>query len=79
LILTRGSVAGLEAEHGKRTWIKTDAWIGPGHSGGALVDREHRLIGVPAATMGSSESLGLAVPVGLLPDEWKSRIGKDLR
>jgi hypothetical protein len=43
------------------------------------VDREGRLIGVPAATMGANEALGLAAPVGALPDAWKSKIAKELR
>ena len=77
IILTKGSVAGLESIGGAPRWIKTDAWIGLGHSGGSLVDAGMRLVGIPAATLGASEELGLAVPVSLLPASWKSRILKD--
>ena len=77
VILTRGSIAGLEAVGGAPRWIKTDAWIGLGHSGGAMVDAAMRLVGIPAATLGQSEVLGLAVPVSLLPAAWKLTILKD--
>ena len=59
MILTRGSIAGLEAVGGAPRWIKTDAWIGLGHSGGSLLDSGMRLVGVPAAAQsdGSGEPL----------------------
>lgn len=79
LILTRGVVSGLEADAaGVLRWIKTDAWIGSGHSGGVLVDDRQRLIGVPAATLGDLEVLGLAVPVTALPAAWQERIREGL-
>ena len=77
IILTRGSVSGFESIGGAPRWIKTDAWIGLGHSGGSLVDSGMRLVGIPAATLGASEELGLAVPISLLPAAWKLRILKD--
>lgn len=77
VILTRGSIAGLEAVGGAPRWIKTDAWIGLGHSGGAMVDANLRLVGIPAATLGQSEVLGLAVPIALVPAAWKRVILKD--
>ncbi len=70
VILTCGSVAGFESRAGRRTWIKTDAWIGLGHSGGSLVNGRFELVGVPAATLGPHESLGLAVPVEQVPEAW---------
>ncbi len=79
VILSRGVVSGFESAGGRRTWIKTDAWIGPGHSGGTLVDGQHRLVGVPAATLGARESMGLCVPVSRLPAAWRERLARDLR
>jgi S1-C subfamily serine protease len=74
VILSRGIVAGLERRPNGPAWIKTDAWVAPGHSGGPLVDREGRLVGIAAATLGSTESLGLAIPIGRIPANWRERI-----
>ncbi|MDF1700312.1 MAG: serine protease [Planctomycetota bacterium] len=77
VILTRGSIAGLESIGGAPRWLKTDAWIGLGHSGGSLVDSGMRLVGIPAATLGRRQVLGLAVPTSLIPAQWRLRILKD--
>ena len=74
VIMTRGAVAGLERRGDALRWIKTDAWIGPGHSGGGVVDASFRLVGVAAATLGPKAVLGLVVPVSALPDGWRERI-----
>ena len=78
VILSRGSVSGFESAGGLRSWIKTDAWIGPGHSGGTLVDKDYQLVAVPAATLGGFEAMGLAVPVARLPAAWRQRLARDL-
>lgn len=47
---TSGSVAGFTAESGvqqRRAWIKTDATIAGGNSGGTAVDDDGNLVGVP--------------------------------
>lgn len=47
---TSGSVAGFTSEskvRDRRAWIKTDATIAGGNSGGTAVDEEGKLIGVP--------------------------------
>ncbi len=47
---TSGSVAGFTSEarvSDRRAWIKTDATIAGGNSGGTAVDDEGRLVGVP--------------------------------
>lgn len=79
VILSRGSVAGFESAGGLRTWIKTDAWIGQGHSGGTLVDKNHRLVAIPAATLGKKEAMGLCVPIARLPASWRARLARDLK
>jgi len=78
VILSRGIVAGLERRKGGPAWIKTDAWVAPGHSGGPIVDAMGRLVGIAAATLGNTESLGLGIPVGRLPPEWLEIIQKHL-
>jgi hypothetical protein len=51
LTFTKGSVSGFESEDLgsglERIWIKTDAEIAPGNSGGTAVDDHGHLIGVP--------------------------------
>jgi S1-C subfamily serine protease len=49
ITLTRGAVSGFTEERDieGRAWIKTDATISGGNSGGSAVDAEGRLIGVP--------------------------------
>ena len=74
VILSRGIVAGLERRRNGPAWIKTDAWVAPGHSGGPIVDAQGRLVGIAAATLGSTESLGLGIPVGRLPEDWPGLI-----
>jgi S1-C subfamily serine protease len=74
VILTHGSVAGLEREGQRLRWIKTDAWVGLGHSGGALLDEHRRLVGIAAATLGKHDSLGLVVPLSRVPAAWRRRI-----
>jgi len=77
IIVTRGGVSGLESGPGPEfllDWIKTDAWIGPGHSGGALLDGNFHVLGVVAATLGENRGLGLVRPVSRLPAGWIARI-----
>ena len=49
ITLTRGAVSGFTEERAieGRAWIKTDATISGGNSGGSAVDADGRLIGVP--------------------------------
>jgi S1-C subfamily serine protease len=73
---TRGIVAGFE--HGAvGDLIKTDASITQGNSGGAAVDAEGKLVGIPTSTVenGSGQS-GFVRPVGLLPQAWRERIAR---
>ena len=56
---TSGDVAGFSAEDklGDRAWIKTDATISGGNSGGMATDDQGQLIGVPSiASSGSSNT-----------------------
>lgn len=78
VVLTRGAVAGLERAGGSLRWVKTDAWIGLGHSGGCLVDAERRLVGIAAATLGPNDALGLAVPLSAVPEGWLRTIRERL-
>ncbi len=54
---TRGVVSGFTAQTGvgDRSWIKTDATIAGGNSGGAAFDGDGRLIGVPTQAAASDD------------------------
>ena len=70
LELTKGAVSGFLAAEGKKdAWIKTDARIAPGNSGGGAFTEEGELIGIPTAIyyveeLGAEES-GRIRPVDL--------------
>ncbi len=79
IIVSRGIVAGFEATSKGTNWIKTDAWISHGNSGGAVIDPGNRLVGIAAAILGDEHPIGLVRPVGLLPNAWKAMIDKQLK
>ncbi len=58
ITLTTGVVSGFTAERsvGGRAWIKTDATIAGGNSGGLAVNDEGRLVGVPTIAGSGTES-----------------------
>ncbi len=78
VVLSHGIVAGLERQPSGPAWIKTDAWVAPGHSGGPVVDAGGRLVGLAAATLGTTESLGLCVPIERFPKGWVRRIRDEI-
>ncbi len=58
--LTRGTVAGFHDDglgH-ERGWIKTDAEISPGNSGGVTINEAGELIGVPTFVSAEAHTLG---------------------
>ncbi len=68
LTLTRGTVAGFLPN---KNWIKTDAEINSGNSGGAALNHEDELIGIPTAGLMPKDAgelpgkLGLIRPINL--------------
>lgn len=61
MTLTRGAYSGL-VDHGRESYIKTDADISEGSSGGAAFDEAGVFIGVPTAGV---EQVGLLIPAGV--------------
>ena len=55
---TKGTVSGFSSENpiGDRAWIKTDATISGGNSGGLAADNNGRIIGVPTIAAASRDS-----------------------
>lgn len=68
ITFTNGVVSGFTADRavGGRAWIKTDATIAGGNSGGLAVDKNNKLIGVP--TVVGSGSGGDTVDCRVLSD-----------
>jgi len=57
---TSGSVSGFSAQPGvgdRRAWIKTDATIAGGNSGGAALNQDGRLVGIPTQAAAGSDVL----------------------
>lgn len=69
--VTRGTVSGFLGREGGagRFWIKTDAAIAHGNSGGTAIDEEGKLVGIPTAVFPGQadlgERIGLMRPVEL--------------
>jgi S1-C subfamily serine protease len=57
ITFTSGNVSGFDSERGinGRAWIKTDATIAGGNSGGTGVDNDGKLIGVPTRIFSNKE------------------------
>ncbi|GAB4205389.1 MAG: hypothetical protein OHK0013_21230 [Sandaracinaceae bacterium] len=73
--ITAGQIAGFEQNaHAETAWLRTDTEFNPGNSGGALVDRDCRLIGVPTAVSDNVEPIELARPATRIPARWREAL-----
>jgi S1-C subfamily serine protease len=73
LTVTQGIVTGFTDDHGHRALINIDANIAHGNSGGALIDAEGRLVGVPSNNVfdpQAGERQNFARPLTLMPQSW---------
>ncbi len=61
--LTQGIVGAVSD-----SWIQTDAAVNPGNSGGPLLSRDGRLLGVVSARLREAEAIGLVTHVDRLQD-----------
>jgi hypothetical protein len=69
--ITAGQIAGFEQNaDGETAWLRTDTEFNPGNSGGALIDRECRLVGIPTAVSDNVEPIELARPATRIPAGW---------
>jgi hypothetical protein len=69
--ITAGQVAGFERNaDGDTAWLRTDTEFNPGNSGGALIDRECRMVGIPTAVSDNVEPIELARPSTRIPAAW---------
>lgn len=80
LTYTRGIVSGFQT-HLRGTVIKTDALINQGNSGGAGLNQNYELVGLPTLVVGSDGgSIGYLFGVDMLPEDWRRivREGNDI-
>jgi len=69
--ITAGQVAGFERNaDGDTAWLRTDTEFNPGNSGGSLIDRECRMVGIPTAVSDNVEPIALARPSTRIPAAW---------
>ncbi len=61
--VSQGIVSGVHREgiNGIEAYIQTDAALNPGNSGGPLINKEGKVIGINNFKIGSGESLGFAL------------------
>jgi S1-C subfamily serine protease len=71
---SRGVVSGFERRPFGRI-IKTDALVNGGSSGGAALNGDFQLVGLPTEMVGEQRRVfGFIYPVSLIPDAWAARI-----
>jgi S1-C subfamily serine protease len=76
LSVTAGIASGFTRDaQGARSWIKTDARINAGHSGGTFLSSRHEFIGVPTREqIDDDDEVGYCVPTAAIPAEWRKVI-----
>lgn len=79
--LTRGIVSGFLADgDGGRTWLKTDAQMNSGNSGGTALDHRYRFVGIPSRKLiDEDDQLGYCRPTSTIPASWRGRLRRETR
>ena len=77
ITITTGTVSGATNQH-SFSWIKTDAVIGHGSSGGALINTDGKLVGITTAAYSDfTGSMGYAVNINSVNKWINDNIGKN--
>ena len=69
--VSQGIVSAIHREgpNGLEAYIQTDAALNPGNSGGPLINKEGKVIGINNFKVGGSESLGFALESNFIKEE----------
>lgn len=69
--VTEGIVSAVDREgpNGLKAYVQTDVTLNPGNSGGPLIDREGKVVGVNNFKIGGAESLGFALESDVIKEE----------
>ncbi|MEK6909119.1 MAG: trypsin-like peptidase domain-containing protein [Nanoarchaeota archaeon] len=78
--VTEGIVSALDREgpNGLQSYIQTDVTLNPGNSGGPLVDKDGRVIGMANFKVGEAEGLGFALESNMLRVKTNEIVGVDI-
>lgn len=69
--VTSGIMSGWDNPSSGYSWVKTDARINAGNSGGSMFDAEGRLLAIPTMELiDADDELGFARPVHEIPSSW---------
>lgn len=82
--VSRGIISGFNTDGQRRTWIKTDATINSGNSGGSAFWQDeagvYHYVGVPTHKLyEEGGALGFCRPTSCLPGEWVKRVEDELK
>jgi S1-C subfamily serine protease len=72
--VSRGMVSYLKRKLESVEYIQTDLPINAGNSGGPLVDREGRVIGVVSVVLRESQGISFALPIDYALQRFKTRL-----
>ncbi|MBM3231874.1 trypsin-like serine protease [Candidatus Pacearchaeota archaeon] len=78
--VTEGIVSALDREgpNGLAAYIQTDVTLNPGNSGGPLVDKDGRVIGMANFKVGGAEGLGFALESNMLKIKTNEIVGSEV-
>lgn len=78
--VTEGIVSALNREgpNGLTAYIQTDVTLNPGNSGGPLVDKDGRVIGMANFKVGGAEGLGFALESNMLRIKTNEIVGSEV-
>lgn len=78
--VTEGIVSAVRREgpNGLQAYIQTDVTLNPGNSGGPLVDRDGRVIGMANFKVGGAEGLGFALESNTLRRKANEIVGSEI-
>ncbi|MHC5010413.1 MAG: trypsin-like peptidase domain-containing protein [Planctomycetota bacterium] len=79
--VTSGIVSGFTTDAaGNRVWIKTDARINAGNSGGTALNAKFEYVGVPSREqIAEDDELGYSRPTNVIPEAWREMIERAQR
>jgi len=64
--ISEGIISNPARVDGKTTYIQTNAAISPGSSGGALINKDGKVIGITSAAYTDGQNLNLALPISYI-------------